>query len=155
MVAIADDKSLVFLAFTDGRGVEQEIEKFAGLESGSNAVLKSIESEIRQYFDGKLTEFKTPLALEGTLFQETVWKSLCRIPYGTTSSYADVARMIGKPTAFRAVANANGQNLITIVIPCHRVIKSDGDLSGYGGKPERKQWLLDHEKRIVRQHPHG
>ena len=153
MVAIADDKAVLFLAFTDGRSVESEIEylrksKKADLEAGSNTVLKSIESELKEYFDGKRTSFKTPLALDGTPFQETVWKSLQRIPYGATSSYADVARAIGKPTAFRAVANANGQNKITIVIPCHRVIKSDGDLCGYGGKPERKQWLLDHEKSV-------
>jgi len=151
MVAVADDKALHLLEFVDGRGVERELEDLRNhtkseFEAGHNSILKSIEGELQQYFDGKLTVFKTPLALYGTPFQQTVWKSLQGITYGKTKSYADVALAIGKPTAFRAVANANGRNQIAVVIPCHRVINSDGGLGGYGGRIERKQWLLDLEK---------
>jgi AraC family transcriptional regulator of adaptative response/methylated-DNA-[protein]-cysteine methyltransferase len=151
MVAVADEKALHFLGFVDGRGVERELEALrkrqkSELDAGHNPVLKSIESELSQYFDGKLSSFKTPLSLDGTEFQESVWRYLRRIPHGKTKSYADVALGIGKPTAFRAVANANGRNQIAIVIPCHRVINANGDLGGYGGRVERKQWLLDHEK---------
>ncbi len=83
----------------------------------------------------------------GSPFQKQVWKALQQIPHGQTCSYADLAAAIGKPTACRAVANANGANQLAIVIPCHRVINSDGKLGGYGGGVSKKQWLIDHEKK--------
>jgi len=98
--------------------------------------------QLRAYFDGKLKEFDLPLALEGTEFQLLVWNSLRTIPYGETISYAELARRIGNPKAVRAVGLANGSNPIPIIIPCHRVIGSDGSLTGFGGGLPVKKKLL-------------
>jgi AraC family transcriptional regulator of adaptative response/methylated-DNA-[protein]-cysteine methyltransferase len=99
------------------------------------------------YFDGNLTEFKTPLFFLGSSFQKQVWEALRKIPFGQTRSYAEMATFIGKPSAFRAVANANGANQLAIVVPCHRVINTNGDLAGYGGGIARKKWLIHHEQK--------
>jgi len=104
--------------------------------------------QLDEYFKGRRRKFKLPLLLEGTDFQKAVWRQLKKIPFGQTASYGDVARAIGRPGAFRAVGNANNKNPIPLIIPCHRVIGSDGKLVGFGGGIWRKQWLLDHEKRI-------
>jgi AraC family transcriptional regulator of adaptative response/methylated-DNA-[protein]-cysteine methyltransferase len=116
---------------------------------GQSPILSQIQREMTQYTTGQLTTFKTPIIFTGTPFQKSVWQALMKIPYGQTRSYAEVAASIGMPTAFRAVANANGANSLSIIIPCHRVIKSDGDLCGYGGGVARKEWLLNHEKAVV------
>jgi methylated-DNA-[protein]-cysteine S-methyltransferase len=105
-----------------------------------------LTSAMRRYFKGDLTVLdRLPVATEGTPFQQSVWKALRKIRQGTTISYAELARRIGRPKAVRAVGLANGQNPISIVVPCHRVIGSDGSLTGYGGGLSRKQWLLAHE----------
>lgn len=98
------------------------------------------------YFEGRLKEFKVPLDISGTDFQKQVWQALVEIPYGTTSSYLRQAEVLGKPLSVRAVANANGMNKIAIVIPCHRVVGSDGSLTGYAGGLWRKRKLIDLEK---------
>lgn len=151
MIAIADDNALYLLEFLDRRGLEREIERLrqrtqSAIIPGKTSPIQSIEQELTAYFDGKLMTFKTPLFLLGSPFQKSVWNALCQIPYGTTKSYAEQAQAIGKPTASRAVANANGANQLAIVIPCHRIITSQGDLGGYGGGIARKKWLLQHEK---------
>lgn len=102
--------------------------------------------ELREYFDGNRTSFDIPLLMVGTVFQKQVWQSLCAIPYATTLTYAEEAKLIGKPSAIRAVANANSANPISILVPCHRVIGSNGTLTGYGGGLEVKQYLLDLER---------
>ena len=102
--------------------------------------------QLEEYFKGQRRKFNVPLLLEGTAFQKAVWWQLKRIPFGQTASYGDVARAIGRPRAFRAVGNANNRNPVPLIIPCHRVIGSDGKLVGFGGGIWRKQWLLDHEK---------
>jgi AraC family transcriptional regulator, regulatory protein of adaptative response / methylated-DNA-[protein]-cysteine methyltransferase len=150
MVAIADDKALYLLEFVDRRGLEREVERLrkkvkAAIIPGTTSPIHSIENELEQYFSGKLTAFKTPLHLLGSDFQKTVWQQLLQIPYGKTKSYAELAKTINKPTAFRAVANANGANQLAIIIPCHRVINTSGNLGGYGGGIARKKWLLGHE----------
>ena len=105
-----------------------------------------LSQAMRRYFKGDLAVLHDlPVATEGTPFQRTVWKALRRIKHGTTVSYGELARRIGRPSAVRAVGLANGQNPISIVVPCHRVIGSDGSLTGYGGGLSRKQWLLAHE----------
>ena len=104
--------------------------------------------QLEEYFKGRRQKFDVPLLLEGTDFQKAVWRQLKKIPYGQTASYGDVARAIGRPGAFRAVGNANNKNPIPLIIPCHRVIGSDGKLVGFGGGIWRKEWLLDHEKRF-------
>ncbi len=105
-----------------------------------------LTSALRDYFSGDLRALdRLPLAAEGTEFQRAVWKALQEIPCGETRSYADIARRIGRPKAVRAVGLANGQNPIAVVVPCHRVIGSNGSLTGYGGGLDRKRWLLAHE----------
>jgi methylated-DNA-[protein]-cysteine S-methyltransferase len=111
-----------------------------------DAPLASVREQLTAYFDGTLTEFDLPLTFEGTSFQQRVWQELTRIPFGTTISYAELARRVGKPGAARAVGSANGRNPISVVVPCHRVIGASGKLTGYGGGLERKRWLLDHER---------
>ena len=104
-------------------------------------------SKLDGYFQGKRKSFSLPLLVQGTPFQERVWKALLGIPYGETQSYGDIAEKIGHKNAFRAVGNANHRNRIAIIIPCHRVIGSDGSLTGYAGGIWRKEWLLEHERR--------
>ena len=115
---------------------------------GNNPYLKQVEIELRDYFRGKRKVFNVPLHTPGTGFQQFVWKGLREIPYGQTRSYKEQALALDKPNAVRAVASANGQNRIAIIIPCHRVIGADGKLVGYGGGLHRKKWLLDHEKKF-------
>jgi len=103
--------------------------------------------QFNAYFDGRLTRFKLPLALDGTPFQKKVWNALRKIPYGKTVSYGEIALRIGNPKASRAVGAANGQNPLSIIVPCHRVIGKTGDLVGYGGGLPIKQSLLAHERR--------
>jgi methylated-DNA-[protein]-cysteine S-methyltransferase len=108
--------------------------------------LLEVMRQLDEYFAGERTAFDLPLAPAGTPFQREVWAALQTIPYGTTRSYGELADQIGRPGASRAVGLANGRNPISIVIPCHRVIGSNGTLTGYGGGLERKQWLLDLER---------
>lgn len=108
----------------------------------------AVAEQLDAYFAGDLTEFDLPLAPAGTPFQHQVWAALRQIPYGTTESYGALAKRIGSPGAARAVGLANGSNPISIVVPCHRVIGSNGSLTGYGGGVERKQFLLDLERRV-------
>lgn len=151
MVAIADDKVLYLLEFVTRRGLEREVERLRqrgfAIIPGNTSPLRSIREELNAYFEGKLIDFKTPYQLMGSPFQQQVWQALCQIPYGETKSYKEQAISLEKPTAFRAVANANGANQLAIIIPCHRVISSDGTLGGYGGGLGVKQWLLEHEKK--------
>lgn len=118
-------------------------------EGGSHPVLEHLSQELAAYFAGFLEEFAVPLSPVGTEFQRRVWTALRAIPCGQTRSYAQVAARIGRATATRAVANANGANRIAIVIPCHRVVGSDGSLTGYGGGLDRKDWLLRHEQEVT------
>jgi methylated-DNA-[protein]-cysteine S-methyltransferase len=106
------------------------------------------QQELDAYFAGTLRQFKTPLILKGTPFQQAVWAAVQQIPYGQTRSYADIARAIGRPKAVRAVGTAIGANPVWIMVPCHRVIQSNGGLGGYAGGIERKRWLLEHEMRV-------
>ena len=108
-------------------------------------VLQQAQAELAEYFRGERQRFTVPLAPRGTPFQLSVWRALREIPYGSTCSYLDLARAIGRPTASRAVGAANGLNPIAIIVPCHRVIGASGALTGYAGGLERKRWLLQHE----------
>lgn len=113
---------------------------------GTHPVLDETHRQLDAYSAGRLKDFTIPLVTPGTDFQKLVWQQLRRIPYGAVRSYAEQAQAIDRPRAVRAVASANGHNRIAIVIPCHRVIGSDGSMTGYGGGIPRKQWLLRHEK---------
>jgi len=112
-------------------------------------ILKTTASQLDEYFAGERTAFDIPLDLEGTRFQVVAWRSLAEIPFGTTTTYGRQAAGLGIPTAARAVGAANGANPVCIVLPCHRVIGSDGSLTGFGGGLPVKQWLLDHEARVL------
>ena len=115
----------------------------------STAVVDRAIQQVEAYFAGRLSDFDVPIALQGTPFQQTVWQQLLTIPFGHTTSYQDVADAIGKPKAVRAVGAANGRNPVSIIVPCHRVIGSNGKLVGYGGGLWRKEWLLRHEKSLL------
>jgi O-6-methylguanine DNA methyltransferase len=116
-----------------------------GADAHDRAVLAAAGEQLEAYFAGDLTAFDLPLAPRGTTFQQRVWSALVEIPFGETISYGALAMRLGRPGAARAVGLANGSNPISIIIPCHRVIGSDGRLTGYGGGIDRKAWLLDHE----------
>ncbi|HSK89607.1 MAG TPA: trifunctional transcriptional activator/DNA repair protein Ada/methylated-DNA--[protein]-cysteine S-methyltransferase [Anaerolineales bacterium] len=151
MLAIADEKALHLLEFVDRRGLEREIERLrqktkSAILPGKTEPILSIERELGMYFDGNLKQFKTPVCWQGSAFQKVTWEALMKIPYGETRSYSDLAVSIGKPSAFRAVANANGANQLAIVVPCHRVINTNGEPGGYGGGLARKKWLINHER---------
>lgn len=111
------------------------------------AVLDAAEHQLDGYFEGRLMIFDLPLSLEGTEFQQRVWDELVKIPFGERISYGELARRVGRPGSARAVGLANGRNPVSIIVPCHRVVGSDGTLTGYGGGLDRKAWLLDHEAR--------
>ena len=151
LIAGATDDGICLLEFYGGKRAVTEAEDLVRLleqplEEGMNEHLTKLIIELDQYFNGSLMEFSVPLVTPGTDFQKAVWKKLLDIPYGTTRSYQEQANSLNKPDSVRAVANANGMNRISIVIPCHRVIGSNGRLTGYGGGLRRKRWLLDHEK---------
>jgi methylated-DNA-[protein]-cysteine S-methyltransferase len=110
--------------------------------------LRAATEQLEQYFAGELTAFKLPLSPQGTPFQRKVWDALVRIPFATTLSYGELASQIGVPGAARAVGQANGSNPLAVIVPCHRVIGSNGRLTGYGGGEERKRWLLNFERRV-------
>lgn len=106
--------------------------------------------QLGEWFAGQRTSFDLPLARDaGSAFQQQVWATLTRVPYGTTVTYAELAAAIGRPTAARAVGLANGRNPVCIVVPCHRVVGADGSLTGYAGGLDRKRWLLEHERRVA------
>ena len=151
MVACATDKGVCLLEFSDRKGLETELKQLskyhnANVVQGQNKYFEQLKEELDAYFEGRLKEFKVPLDISGTDFQKQVWQALVEIPYGTTSSYLRQAEVLGKPSSVRAVANANGMNKIAIIIPCHRVVGSDGSLTGYAGGLWRKRKLIDLEK---------
>lgn len=160
MLAISDQKQLYLLEFVDNCKLDYKLERLkakthSSITLGVTKTISSIKNELKSYFDGNLQEFKTPIAFIGTNFQNLTWKALVNVPYGNTKSYADLASSIDKPLAYRAVANANGTNQIAIVIPCHRIINSDGNLGGYAGGIERKKWLINHEQTMIVRFPHN
>ncbi len=131
----------------------QDLETHAGpLEVVESADLREFVEPLTAYFEGDTKALgDLPVRLMGTPFQESVWNELRKIPVGATISYSELARRVGRPGAQRAVGSANAANPVSIVVPCHRVIRSDGSLSGYGGGADRKKWLLEHEGAILRE----
>jgi AraC family transcriptional regulator of adaptative response/methylated-DNA-[protein]-cysteine methyltransferase len=152
MIAGAVDEGICLLEFSDRRMLKAEYRDLSRyfnstINEGDHKHFKVLIKQLKEYFEGKRREFTLPLVTPGTDFQQDVWKELMNIPYGSTRSYHEQSVKMGKPGSIRAVANANGMNRIAIIIPCHRVIGSDGSLTGYGGGLKRKKWLLDHERR--------
>jgi AraC family transcriptional regulator of adaptative response/methylated-DNA-[protein]-cysteine methyltransferase len=159
MVAVADRTHLHLLEFHDRKALPTELEALqkrvrSSVAIGRTPAIDQIEAEVRDYFEGRLTTFKTPLALGGTPFEKHVWAKLIEIPAGQTRAYGDLAREMERPEVVRAVGRANGANQLAIIVPCHRILGADGSLTGYGGGLWRKQWLLRHEEKINGQAPH-
>ena len=136
-----DEKGIAVISINE----EGEITKQIPLE------LKEAVFQLKEYFEGKRTHFNFELNPKGTDFQKKVWKALLEIPYGKTTSYLELSKKLGDAKAMRAVAAANGKNPLWVVVPCHRVIGSDGSLTGYAGGLWRKKWLLDHENSLKQQ----
>ncbi len=153
MILVADERYLYCLEFEDRKGLKNRLNRLkkrlkAVIIPGETQVIHQAKEELAAYFQGTRIQFKTPCCLLGTAFQQSVWKALQTIPSGETRSYLDIATAIGRATSYRAVANANGANPVSIIVPCHRVINHDGALGGYGGGLSRKTWLLKHEKHL-------
>ena len=142
------------LGFTEIQGDENGISKIhvmnedVEISTKIPEELKEAVLQLQDYFDGKRTTFTFPLNPSGTDFQKKVWDELLHIPFGKTCSYLDLSKKLGDVKAIRAVASANGKNPLWIVVPCHRVIGSDGSLTGYAGGLWRKKWLLEHENPV-------
>jgi AraC family transcriptional regulator, regulatory protein of adaptative response / methylated-DNA-[protein]-cysteine methyltransferase len=150
MVAAACDLGVCLLEFADRRALPTELRDLARVfggppTEGVHPHLAALRDELAEYIVGQRRVFEVPVCAPGTPMQREAWGAIMQIPFGQTRSYAQQASTIGRPKAVRAVARANGQNRISIVIPCHRVIGADGKLTGYGGGLDRKRWLLEHE----------
>lgn len=146
LLLVADEGGLRLVSFAEGK-TPARVE--ASWKKGSQLLREAVR-QLRGFFAGELQQFDLPLAPDGTQFQQRVWNELQQIPYGETISYGELARRVGNPAASRAVGLANGSNPIAIIIPCHRVIGSNGKLTGYGGGLENKRWLLDFERSQLR-----
>ncbi len=152
MLAGATEKGICLLEFVDRRMLETQLTRLkkllkAELIPGANNHFDELNKQLKEYFEGKRKEFTIPLVVPGTSFQQKVWSVLQKIPFGSTRSYKKQAEIMGNPKAIRAVAKANGDNRISIIIPCHRVIGANGKLVGYGGGLWRKQYLLNLESK--------
>lgn len=153
MLAIADDEGLRLLEFVDRRALERELTILrqrlrTNVVPGEHRHLDAVRAELADYFAGKNLEFDLPLAPVGSPFQLRTWNLLRKIPVSETRSYSWMAKHLGDVEMRRAVGRANGENMMCIIIPCHRVIRADGTLCGYGGGLWRKKWLLDHERKF-------
>jgi len=153
ITAVADDAALFLLEFENRVALTGELRRlerdFGLIGLQSNTVLEMLVAQLDDYFAGKSADFQIPTTQHGTAFEEAVWQALRQIPPGQTRSYGDIAEALGQPERSREVGKANGANRISLVVPCHRVIGSDGSLVGYGGGLWRKKWLLDHERRYA------
>ncbi len=152
MFICSTEEGICLLEFTNRKMLETEFQDLqkrlnAPILTGENEHIHQAKKELAEYFSGDRTSFDVALHPVGTDFQKTVWQGLLEIPFGATTSYSNQAISLNKEKAVRAVASANGYNKIAIIIPCHRVIGSDGALKGYGGGIERKKWLLDFERK--------
>ncbi len=154
MIAVADNTHLHLLEFADRKALPTELKRLQqsaggigrGIGLGTTAPLEQAKAELLAYYAGTHKSFETPLALHGTSFTKSVWETLRKIPAGQTQSYAELAQQLDRPNATRAVARANGTNQIAILIPCHRIIGTNGDLTGYGGGLWRKRKLIELER---------
>ncbi len=140
LTLVASDAGLAAILWEDDKPGRVRLD--IGLEDRKHKILAEAERQLQEYFAGKRDAFSLPLDFTGTPFQKKVWQALCRIPFGETRSYGDIAKEVGSPKAVRAVGAANGKNPISIVAPCHRVIGKDGKLTGFAGGLQVKAFLL-------------
>ncbi len=152
--AISSDEYLYMLKFQTEQDLEQKKERLklkmkAEIIEGFSKISEQVKDEVAGYFAGKIKTFTIPLFAIGTDFEKKAWQQLKNIPYGTTCSYKEQASFLGAPSAYRATANANGKNNISVIIPCHRVIQGNGNIGGYSSGSDIKEWLIEHERRVV------
>lgn len=152
MIAFANHEGICLLEFIERKDLDKQTKNLqdalkSEIVKGKNEHLEKLDKQLSEYFSGKRKRFELPLIYTGTDFQKNVWKALLEISFGETTTYLALSNKIGDPKAIRAVAGANGANKMAILVPCHRVIGSDGSLTGYAGGLWRKQWLLDHESK--------
>lgn len=148
LTVVASDKGVRFCMFAQ----DAHPKSFEGLvikDDANHPMVKEALKQLREYFDGARKKFDLKLDLQGTEFQVAAWKSLAKVPYGKTASYAQQAASIGRPKAVRAIGGANGRNPVAVILPCHRIIGADGSLTGFGGGLPVKVWLLEHEQRVL------
>jgi AraC family transcriptional regulator of adaptative response/methylated-DNA-[protein]-cysteine methyltransferase len=154
MLAICDENHLYMLEFIARKNIHNGFQRLSQkynrhIISGRTSITQRIEDELKLYFKQALKEFTTPLIFTGTKFQKKVWLNLTKIPAGRTCSYSELAAAVGNKKASRAVANSNANNILALVVPCHRVILQSRKIGGYAGGIEKKEWLLCHEKLIL------
>ncbi len=160
MIVGSTDRGCCLLEFHD-RGAIEKISQVIrtryrkDLVMGRSSLNETVVGQLSEYFAGKRTAFDVPLDILGTPFERSVWRELLAIGFGETRSYGEIASAVGNPRASRAVGRANGANRVAIIVPCHRVIEANGSLRGYGGGLWRKQWLLDHEQKVLTGVPAG
>ncbi len=140
---------LLEMGITSGHLFQLHFADSKRYEESADPLFDETEKQLNAYFAGTLQQFDLPMEQEGTDFQQKVWKELLEIPFGKTVSYLELSKRIGDVKAIRAVGTTNGKNNIAIIYPCHRVIGSDGSLTGYAGGLHRKQWLLKHERELI------
>jgi AraC family transcriptional regulator, regulatory protein of adaptative response / methylated-DNA-[protein]-cysteine methyltransferase len=159
MLAVADETGLHLLEFAERQALPSEIaglkERVGPICFGQSKVIEALEHQLEHYFSGRSSSFDVPVVQRGTAFETMIWDALRQVPSGQTRSYGEIARSTGRPDAPRAVARANGANQVAILVPCHRIVGADGSLTGYGGTIWRKQWLLEHERRMATMNVRG
>lgn len=148
LTIVASDAGLRYVMF-DNDAHPKPVDTLAVTDDENHPIVALTAAQLAEYFNGTRSRFDIPLDLVGTEFQVAAWKSLASVPFGTTTSYAKQAASIGRPTATRAIGAANGRNPVVIVLPCHRIVGADGSLTGFGGGLPTKQWLLQHEQKVV------
>lgn len=153
MSAAATESGVCFLEFTEDNRREDTLQLVSArlkmpVTDGSHPHLTLLETQLQDYFAGRLTQFTVPLVLPGTPFQQKVWDALLSVPFGSTITYSKLAALLSSPRAVRAVGRANGMNPVSVLVPCHRVTGKNGELTGYAGGTDRKAWLLAHEKQV-------
>ncbi len=145
----ADDEGIHAILFVNAwKGPKLDADQLPGRSYSDNSHINECISQLNEYFEGNRKDFDFPFSQKGTAFQQKVWNALMDIPFGKTISYMELSKRIGDTKAIRAVGTTNGKNQLWIVVPCHRVIGSNGSLVGYGGDLWRKKWLLDHEAKV-------
>lgn len=149
LTLIAHETALVAVLWPEERAGRVRLASEPRVDDGDHPVLAEAARQLAEYFAGDRRDFELGLDPQGTEFQRDVWWSLADIPFGETSTYGRQAELIGRPSAVRAVGSANGRNPLSIVLPCHRIVATDGGLAGFAGGLETKRWLLDHERRIA------
>ena len=152
MLACSTDKGICLLEFKERKDLNKQLKSITSyfkreIIPGNNKDLLKLQGQLNLYFDKRLESFNLSIEMAGTEFQRSVWNVLLEMPFGTTKSYMDLTKILGDPNAIRAVANANAANKIAIIIPCHRIIGSDGSLTGYAGSIWRKKHLLNLENK--------